>query len=129
MNESDSEANTKAVDSLLNYETVKYVGNEEHEARRYDVALEGYEKAAVKSRTSLSALNVGQAGIIAAGVTLIMFMAARGVVAGRMTVGDFVLVNAYLIQLYMPLNFLRSEERRVGKECVSTCRSRWSPYH
>src|SRR3546814_434619 len=88
MNERDSEANTKAIDSLLNYETVKYFGNEEHEARRYDVALTAYEKAAVKSRTTLSALNVGQAGIIALGVTLIMFMAARGVGAGRMAVGD-----------------------------------------
>ncbi len=118
MNETDSEANTKAVDSLLNYETVKYFGNEDHEARRYDVALAGYETAAVKSRTSLSALNVGQAGIIAAGVTLIMLMAANGVAAGRMTIGDFVLVNAYLIQLYMPLNFLGTVYREIRQSLI-----------
>jgi ATP-binding cassette subfamily B protein len=118
MNESDSEANTKAIDSLLNYETVKYFGNEEHEARRYDMALTAYEKAAVKSRTTLSALNVGQAGIIALGVTLIMFMAARGVVAGNMTVGDFVLVNAYMIQLYMPLNFLGTVYREIRQSLI-----------
>src|SRR5262249_45732149 len=106
MNEADSEANTKAVDSLLNFETVKYFGNEEHEARRYDGALRLYENAAVKSETSLAVLNIGQAAVIAVGATLIMLMAAQGVVAGRMTVGDFVLVNAYLIQLYLPLNFL-----------------------
>ena len=118
MNESDSEANTKAIDSLLNYETVKYFGNEEHEARRYDVALSGYEKAAVKSRTTLSTLNVGQAGIIAVGVTLIMLMASRGVVAGTMTVGDFVLVNAYMIQLYMPLNFLGTVYREIRQALI-----------
>ncbi|MGH6960203.1 MAG: ABC transporter transmembrane domain-containing protein, partial [Dongiaceae bacterium] len=103
MNEADEEANTKAIDSLLNYETVKYFNNEAHEARRYDAALQVYEKAGVASRTTLSLLNIGQAVIIAIGVTVMMGMAARGVVAGRMTVGDFVLVNAYLIQLYMPL--------------------------
>ncbi len=118
MNETDSEANTKAVDSLLNYETVKYFGNEGHEARRYDVALAGYERAAVKSRTTLSFLNVGQSAIIAVGVTLIMFMAGRGVVAGSMTIGDFVLVNAYLIQLYMPLNFLGTVYREIRQSLV-----------
>ncbi|GIK98158.1 MAG: ABC transporter ATP-binding protein [Alphaproteobacteria bacterium] len=118
MNETDSEANTKAVDSLLNYETVKYFGNEGHEARRYDVALAGYERAAVKSRTTLSFLNVGQSAIIAVGVTLIMFMAGRGVVAGNMTIGDFVLVNAYLIQLYMPLNFLGTVYREIRQSLV-----------
>jgi ATP-binding cassette subfamily B protein len=118
MNESDSEANTKAIDSLLNYETVKYFGNEDHEARRYDVALAGYEKAAVKSRTTLSTLNVGQAGIIAVGVTLIMLMAARGVAGGTMTVGDFVLVNAYMIQLYMPLNFLGTVYREIRQALI-----------
>jgi ABC-type transport system involved in Fe-S cluster assembly fused permease/ATPase subunit len=106
MNEADEEANTKAIDSLLNYETVKYFNNEQHESRRYDVALQIYEQAGVASRTSLSLLNIGQAAIIAIGVTVMMGMAADGVVTGRMTVGDFVLVNTYLIQLYLPLNFL-----------------------
>ncbi|MBI3711220.1 MAG: ABC transporter ATP-binding protein/permease [Proteobacteria bacterium] len=102
----ESEANTKAIDSLLNYETVKYFGNEAHEARRFDGALASYENAAVKSATSLSLLNLGQGAIIAIGLTGVMLLAARGVVAGVMTVGDFVLVNAYLMQLYLPLNFL-----------------------
>jgi ABC-type transport system involved in Fe-S cluster assembly fused permease/ATPase subunit len=113
MNEADEEANTKAIDSLLNYETVKYFSNEEHESRRYDLALQRYEKAGVISRTSLSLLNIGQAAIIALGATLMMAMAAGGVIAGRMTVGDFVLVNAYLIQLYMPLNFLGTVYREI----------------
>jgi ATP-binding cassette subfamily B protein len=106
MNEEDSRANTRAIDSLLNYETVKYFGNEDHEARRYDENLQRYERAAVKSQSSLSALNVGQAFIIAAGVVLIMWHASAGVVAGTLTIGDLVLVNAFLIQLYIPLNFL-----------------------
>ncbi|MGH6941176.1 ABCB family ABC transporter ATP-binding protein/permease [Hypericibacter sp.] len=118
MNESDSEANTKAIDSLLNYETVKYFGNEEHEARRYDIALQGYEKAAIKTRVSLSYLNIGQAGIIAIGVSLMMGMAASGVVAGKMTVGDFVLVNAYLIQLYLPLNILGTVYRELRQSLI-----------
>ncbi|WP_431861591.1 ABCB family ABC transporter ATP-binding protein/permease [Azospirillum sp.] len=105
MNEEDRRANTKAIDSLLNYETVKYFGNEEHEARRYDQALSGYEAAAVKSQRTLSMLNVGQAAIIAVGLTVVMAMAARGIVRGSMTIGDFVLVNTYLLQLYQPLNF------------------------
>ena len=113
MNEMDNEANTKAVDSLLNYETVKYFGNEEHETRRLDHALVRYERAAVLTRTSLSVLNLGQATIIAAGVTLVMFMAAEGVVGGTMTIGDFVLVNAYLVQLYLPLNFLGVAYREI----------------
>jgi len=104
MNQTDQEANTSAIDSLLNYETVKYFGNEEHEARRYDGSLRRYETAAVRSRTSLSLLNTGQAAIIAVGLTTVMYMAARGIVAGTMTVGDFVLVNTYLMQLYQPLN-------------------------
>ena len=104
MNETDQQANTKAIDSLLNFETVKYFGNEEHEAQRYDSALRSYETAAVRSRTSLSLLNTGQAVIIAGGLTTVMYMAARGIVAGTMTVGDFVLVNTYLMQLYQPLN-------------------------
>jgi len=118
MNETDSEANTKAIDSLLNYETVKYFTNEEHEARRYDVALQGYEKAAVKTRVSLSLLNIGQAVIIAVGVTVMMATAARGVAQGRMTVGDFVLVNTYLIQLYLPLNFLGTVYREIRQSLI-----------
>ena len=113
MNATDSEASTKAIDSLLNYETVKYFGNEEHEARRFDSALRRYETAAVQSKTSLSLLNIGQGVIIAVGVTAIMIMAGNGVAAGTMTVGDFVLVNAYLIQLYMPLNFLGFVYREI----------------
>jgi ATP-binding cassette, subfamily B, heavy metal transporter len=103
MNDSDSSANTKAIDSLLNHETVKYFTNEEHEARRYDVALERYEKAAVKTVTSLSVLNIGQAFIVGLGVTVIMLMSARDIVAGRMTIGGFVTLNTYLIQLAQPL--------------------------
>jgi ATP-binding cassette subfamily B protein len=118
MNESDQAANTKAVDSLLNYETVKYFNNEAHESRRYDVALKIYEEAAVKSRTSLATLNVGQAFIIAAGVTLMMALAASGVVDKQLTVGDFVLVNAYLIQLYLPLNFLGTVYREIRQSLI-----------
>ena len=106
MNDVDSEANTKALDSLLNYETVKYFGNEAHEAARFDDALARYETAAVRTQVTLNLLNIGQAAIIAGGLALIMLMAARGVVAGQMTVGRFVLVNTYLMQLYQPLNFL-----------------------
>jgi ATP-binding cassette subfamily B protein len=118
MNEADEEANTKAIDSLLNYETVKYFSNEQHESRRYDVALERYERAGVMSRTTLSMLNIGQAVIIAVGVTVMMGMAAKGVVAGRMTVGDFVLVNTYLIQLYLPLNFLGTVYREIRQALI-----------
>ncbi|HTQ00232.1 MAG TPA: ABC transporter ATP-binding protein/permease [Casimicrobiaceae bacterium] len=106
MNELDSKANTRAIDSLLNYETVKYFGNEEWEANRYDESLQRWESAAVKSQTSLSALNIGQSAIIAIAVTLIMWRATVGVVNGTMTIGDLVLVNAFMIQLYIPLNFL-----------------------
>ncbi len=106
MNERDTDANSKAIDSLLNYETVKYFGNEMHEERRFDRSLQGYENAAVASTVSLSAVNVGQGGIIAIGLVALMVMAGNGVVAGEMTIGDFVLVNTYLIQLYLPLNFL-----------------------
>jgi len=106
MNDLDSKANTRAIDSLLNYETVKYFGNEEWEARRYDESLQRFEAAAVKSQTSLSLLNVGQSAIIAIAVTLIVWRATAGVVAGTMTIGDLVLVNAFMIQLYVPLNFL-----------------------
>jgi ATP-binding cassette subfamily B protein len=106
MNELDSRANTRAIDSLLNYETVKYFNNEEWEARRYDESMQKWERAAVKSQTSLSWLNIGQSAIIAVAVTLIVWRATVGVVNGRMTVGDLVLVNAFMIQLYIPLNFL-----------------------
>ncbi len=113
MNERNSEANTKAVDSLLNYETVKYFANEAHEAARYDRALTAYEGAAVKSETTLALLNVGQGVIIAIGLIGVMVLAAQGVAAGTMTVGDFVLVNAYLLQLYQPLNFLGMVYRNI----------------
>ena len=106
MNQMDSLGNTQAVDSLINYETVKYFGNETHELRRYGQTLNAWENAAVKSQTSLSALNVGQSAIIAVGVTLVMVLAAQGVVDGSMTLGDLVLVNAFLLQLFIPLNFL-----------------------
>ena len=106
MNELDSKANTRAIDSLLNYETVKYFNNEEFEARRYDDSLQRWETAAVRSQTSLSLLNIGQSAIIAVAVTLIMWRATLGVVEGTMTIGDLVLVNAFMIQLYIPLNFL-----------------------
>ena len=105
-NELDSRANTRAIDSLINYETVKYFGNEAWEAARYDESLQRWEKAAVVSQTSLSALNIGQSAIIAVAVTLIMWRATAGVVEGTMTIGDLVLVNAFMIQLYIPLNFL-----------------------
>ncbi|MFZ0468054.1 MAG: ABC transporter ATP-binding protein/permease [Thiogranum sp.] len=106
MNASDSRANTQAIDSLINYETVKYFGNEQHELARYNASLEEWEDAAVKSQTSMSALNVGQAGIIAVGVTLTMILASEGVVAGTLSIGDLVLINAFLLQLFIPLNFL-----------------------
>ncbi|WP_343585321.1 ABC transporter ATP-binding protein/permease [Herbaspirillum sp.] len=106
MNDLDSRANTRAIDSLLNYETVKYFGNEDFEARRYDEGLQRYERAAVKSQSSLSLLNTGQSAIIAIAVTLILWRATVGVIDGTMTLGDMVLVNAFMIQLYIPLNFL-----------------------
>jgi ATP-binding cassette subfamily B protein len=106
MNETDAAANTKAIDSLLNFETVKYFGNESHEYGRYDSSLAGYEHAAIKSQKSLSLLNVGQASIISVGVVLLMYMAAQGVVDGQLSVGEFVLANTYMMQLFMPLNFL-----------------------
>ena len=106
MNDLDSKANVRAIDSLLNYETVKYFGNEEYEAKRYDQSMTRWEGAAVKSQTSLSLLNTGQSAIIAIAVTAIMWRATVGVANGSMTLGDLVLVNAFMIQLYIPLNFL-----------------------
>jgi len=112
-NELDSKANTRAIDSLLNYETVKYFNNEEFEARRYDENLRKYEDAATKSESSLGLLNIGQSLIIAAAVTALMLLAAEGVVAGAFTLGDLVLVNGLLIQLYIPLNVLGMVYRQV----------------
>jgi len=106
MNELDSTAHSRAIDSLLNYETVKYFNNEEFEAKRYDDNLERYRKAALKSQTTLSVLNTGQQLIIAAGLVLMLWRATQGVVDGRMTLGDLVMVNAFMIQLYIPLGFL-----------------------
>lgn len=113
VNESDSAANSRAIDSLLNYETVKYFNNEAYEAKRYDTQLEQWENAATRSQITLSLLNLGQQAIIATGVTLMMWRATAGVVAGTMTIGDLVLVNAFLIQLYMPLNFLGVVYREI----------------
>ena len=106
MNDLDSKANTRAIDSLINYETVKYFGNEDYEAQRYDHGLKSYETAAVRSQTSLSLLNTGQSSIIAVAVSLILWRATQGVINGTMTLGDLVLVNSFMIQLYIPLNFL-----------------------
>ena len=118
MNTADSEANTKAIDSLLNFETVKYFGNEEHEARRYDASLRTYEEAAVRSKTTLSSLNIGQGAIVAAGLTCLMIMAGQGVVSGSMGLGDFILVNTYLIQLFLPLNFLGFVYREIKQSLI-----------
>jgi ATP-binding cassette subfamily B protein len=112
-NELDSTANTRAIDSLLNYETVKYFNNEEYEARRYDDNLQKYESAAVKNEASLGVLNIGQSLIIAVAVTLLMVLAAGGVVSKELTLGDLVLVNGLLIQLYIPLNFLGMVYREI----------------
>ncbi len=113
MNTADSRANTAAIDSLINYETVKYFGNEEYEADRYDTQLQKWEKASIKSQVSLALLNIGQGVIIGIGLTILMILAASGVVTGAMTLGDFVMVNAFLIQLYIPLNFLGTIFREV----------------
>ncbi|MET0068716.1 MAG: ABC transporter ATP-binding protein/permease [Candidatus Thiodiazotropha sp.] len=113
MNRLDSEANSQAIDSLINYETVKYFGNEALELRRFDETLGHWEDNAVKSQTSMSLLNFGQGGIIAVGVTLIMLLAANSVVTGSMSIGDLVLVNAFLLQLFIPLNFLGIVYRQI----------------
>ena len=113
MNDMDSKANTRAIDSLINYETVKYFNNEDYEARRYDEHMATWEQAALKNQGSLSILNFGQGAIIAVGVTLLMIMAGQGVVDGSMTMGDLVLVNAYLLQLFIPLNFLGFVYREI----------------
>ncbi|MGD9196390.1 MAG: ABC transporter transmembrane domain-containing protein, partial [Methyloceanibacter sp.] len=113
MNESDTEANSKAVDSLLNFETVKYFGNEDLEARRFDSSMARYEKAAVRTYTTLGFLNSGQAVIFSAGMITCMLLAARDVTQGVLTVGDFVMINAILIQLFMPLNFMGMVYREI----------------
>ncbi|MCC8997793.1 MAG: ABC transporter ATP-binding protein/permease [Nitrosomonas sp.] len=113
MNTMDSKANTQAIDSLLNYETVKYFGNEHWEAQRYDTHLQSWEKAAIRNQVSLATLNAGQSGIIAIGMTLLMFFAADQVIEGNMTLGDLVLINAIMLQLYMPLHFLGFVYREI----------------
>ncbi len=118
MNESDTDANTKAIDSLLNFETVKYFGNEEVEAKRFDASMARYERAAVKTYYSLGVLNSGQSLIFTAGMTIVMWLAARGVLAGTHTVGDFVMINAMMIQLYMPLNFMGMIYREIKQGLV-----------
>src|SRR5690349_217383 len=118
MNESDTEANTKAIDSLLNYETVKYFGAETREARRYDRSMARYEEASVKAYTSLAVLNAGQAVVFTIGLTATMLMCALGVRSGRNTVGDFVLINAMMIQLYQPLNFMGMVYREIKQAII-----------
>ena len=113
MNNMDSKANTQAIDSLLNYETVKYFNNEAWEAKRYDEHLQSWEKAAVRNQTSLATLNGGQSAIIAIGVTLLMLLAAEKVIDGSMTLGDLVLINAFMLQLYLPLHFLGFVYREI----------------
>ena len=118
MNEQDTDANQKAIDSLLNYETVKYFGAESREAARYDVAMAGYEKAALKTSYSLAFLNFGQSLLITAGLVIVMVMAALGVRDGDLTVGDFVMVNAYMIQITLPLNFLGTVYREIRQSLI-----------
>ena len=118
MNEQDTDANQKAIDSLLNFETVKYFNAEGREAARYDGAMKGYEAAAVKTATSLAMLNFGQSLIITSGLVIVMVMAAVGVQNGALTVGDFVMVNAYMIQITMPLNFLGTVYREIRQSLV-----------
>ena len=118
MNESDNDANTKAIDSLLNYETVKYFSNEEHEAKRYDASLIRYEGAAVKSLTTLSLLNVGQGIIIAFGLTILLILSAKRVSIGEMSIGEFAAVNLYMMQLFQPLNFLGFVYREIRQSLV-----------
>jgi ATP-binding cassette, subfamily B, heavy metal transporter len=118
MNDQDTDANQKALDSLLNYETVKYFNAETREAQRYDGAMGQYERLAVMTGRSLSLLNAGQATLITTGLVIVMAMAARGVQQGQLTVGDFVMVNAYMIQITMPLNFLGTVYREIRQALV-----------
>ena len=118
MNDSDTEAHAKAVDSLLNYETVKYFGNEAHEARRFDASMARYERAAIRTFTSLGWLNSGQAVIFTLGTVICMLLAARDVVAGTLTIGEFVMINAILMQLYLPLNFMGMVYREIKQGLI-----------
>src|SRR6195952_665551 len=118
MNDSDTEANTKAIDSLLNYETVKYFSAEQHEATRYDRSMERYERASVKTYTSLALLNAGQAVIFTIGLTVAMAMCAQGVRSGRNSVGDFVMINSMMTQLYQPLNFMGMVYREIKQAII-----------
>ncbi len=118
MNRTDSEANTRAIDSLLNFETVKYFGNEAHEASRFDQSMARYESAAVRSQTSLAILNIGQGVIIAFGMCSVMLLAANGIINGELTIGDFVLINTFMMQLYQPLGFLGFVYREIKQSLV-----------
>ena len=118
MNEEDSRANTRAIDSLLNYETVKYFGNEVHEARRFDSAMRGYEGASIKSQQSLALLNIGQAIIISVGLSAVMLMTAGGIISGALTMGTFVMANTYLMQLYQPLGFFGFVYREIKQSLI-----------
>jgi len=118
MNQSDQDANTKAVDSLLNYETVKYFNNEAHETRRFDKSMEKYSRASIQAQTSLSVLNTGQSIIVALGMGAVMVMTAMGIKAGRFSIGDFVMANAILMQLYLPLNLLGTVYREITQALV-----------
>jgi ATP-binding cassette, subfamily B, heavy metal transporter len=118
MNDADTEAGGKAIDSLLNFETVKYFGNEQHEADRYDVAMARYEEASIKTWVSLAVLNAGQAIIYSIGLTIIMVLSAMQIAAGQATVGDFVMINALMVQLYMPLNFIGSSYREIRQGLI-----------
>ncbi len=118
MNDADTDANTKAVDSLLNFETVKYFGNEDHEAQRFDRSMAKYETAAVKTWVSLAVLNAGQAFFYSIGLTAVMVMSAMAIARGQATVGDFVMINALMVQLYMPLNFIGSSYREIKQGLI-----------
>jgi len=118
MNDSDTEAHAKAVDSLLNYETVKYFGNEDHEARRFDSSMARYERAAIRTYTSLGVLNTGQAVIFTVGTVICMLLAARDVASGALTIGGFVMINAILMQLYLPLNFMGMVYREIKQGLI-----------
>lgn len=118
MNDRDTDANSRAVDSLINFETVKYFGNEELETGRYDQSMQGYERASIRAQTSLAMLNLGQVVVTSSGLIALMWLAATGVAAGKYTLGDFVLVNAFLIQLYQPLGFLGTVYREIKQALI-----------
>ncbi len=118
MNEADTDAGGKAIDSLLNFETVKYFGNESHEATRYDKAMETYERASIKTWESLAVLNAGQAIIYSIGLTIVMVLAAQGIARGTNSIGDFVMINTLMVQLYMPLNFIGSSYREIKQGLI-----------